>query len=152
MCASDSIKEIISNTEINYLPDFFELYNVPWAISSSAKEKIMDFYCSPRDWHKKDLLLPVKNLIIANGFIVPDKSYLYEQNCRAKTIKISYGDTEYIHILEDTPNFQVVSLPRAFIPNEKNKVKLEILDWYGGTKYDDIVISAIFFPYTLIKN
>jgi hypothetical protein len=97
-----------------------------------------------------------KAMFISIGFVSYDKPYLYKQNSRPKKIKLTVESTFSIEIdLEDTPNFQTIIFPERL----KDKVlKLEILDVYPGTKYEDTCINAILFEtsqrdyFELIKN
>ena len=149
--ASSYLTETISNKKVDYLPLVWSFENMPWALNKNASNKEITFICSTYNWdtnkHKK-----VDSLVISNGFVMPSKTHLYEQNCRAKTIRLTMNGKSITHVLEDTPNYQVVALPESFYPNPNAKVTLEILDWYQGTKYDDIVIAKVAFPVIRLKD
>lgn len=89
------------------------------------------------------------NIILVNGFVNIEKTYLYEQNSRAKDIEVIFYDTtgksktESI-LLEDTPNPQLIKCPEDFIT--KN-VKIIIKSTYQGSKYSDVAISYIGYVY-----
>ena len=82
-------------------------------------------------------------LYLFSGYISYDKPYLYEQNARPKKIKITVTDKgnsqEFIFDLEDTPNPQTLTFPDWM----KGEAKLEILEVYPGTKYQDTCIHAL---------
>ena len=153
MWASSFLKEKINGQEISYLPDRWDLFGIPWAISKYEKEKKITFITSHdnKKMDNKHPFLPISKLIIVNGLIVPDKEYLYEENCRAKNIRISYGNISKVYTLEDKANFQILELPTSVKPVPPNEITLEIIDWYQGTKYNDIVITAVLFPNAKMK-
>jgi len=78
-------------------------------------------------------------LLLLNGFISYRKPYLYEQNRRVKRIKVNSGnDIIEIFELKDTPEPQMISVK---IPNKE--IQIEILDYYQGSKYNDVCITSI---------
>jgi hypothetical protein len=81
-----------------------------------------------------------KNVFISIDFVSYNKPYLYRQNSRPKTIKITIGEGKpVIHELQDTPNYQPLVLPCGYT----GKIKLEILEVYEGTKYEDTCINDL---------
>lgn len=84
-----------------------------------------------------------KYLFLFSGYISYDKPYLYEQNSRPKKIRITLVDDpsrpEFIFNLEDTPNPQKLEFPERMYGN----ARLEILEVYPGSKYEDTCIHAI---------
>ena len=72
-----------------------------------------------------------------------NKPYLYKQNSRPKKIRLTAESLFSIEVdLIDTPNFQTIIFPVRL----KNEIlKLEILEVYPGTKYEDTCINAILF-------
>lgn len=141
-----------SGKEIKFLPeksDFFSLGSNPWAVKADASKVIN---VSTKRWrHPTMKYYPISDIVFVNGFVYPDKLYLYEQNSRAKRVKISYADTSFEAELKDTGNFQVVHLPAAIDPKADNDIRLEILDYYPGTKYSDVVISGLYYMDALVK-
>lgn len=141
-----------SGKEIKFLPeksDFFSLGSNPWAVKADASKVIN---VSTKRWrHPTMKYYPIGDIVFVNGFVYPDKLYLYEQNSRAKRVKISYADTSFEAELKDTGNFQVVHLPAAIDPKADNDIRLEILDYYPGTKYSDVVISGLYYMDALVK-
>lgn len=84
-------------------------------------------------------------LYYLGGYVSYDKPYLYERNSRPKTIKISFLDDkskeDMIVNLNDTPNPQKID----FGSRLTEKIKIEILDVYEGTKYQDTCINSFIF-------
>ena len=135
-----------AGNEIRYLPEnsnLFSLISNPWAVTKDSNKII---YINTERWRNpKTKYIPVDDIVIVNGFVFTEKDYLYEQNARAKTIKISYNDISFKTQLQDTGNFQVVHLPKSIDPTADNNIKIEIIDFYPGTKYSDVVISGIYY-------
>lgn len=142
-----------TGNEIRFIPDvgdFFSLGSNPWAVK---KDDTKIIYLSTERWrHPTTEYYPVSDIVFVNGFVYPDKDYLYEQNSRAKRVRISYNETSFEAELQDTGNFQVVHLPAAIDPKAKNNIKLEILDYYPGTKYSDIVISGVYYMDAVLEK
>lgn len=84
-------------------------------------------------------------LYLFNGFVSFEKPSLYEENARIKKIKISFPEEkdkqDLIVDLNDTPNPQKIKL--GFRCN--SKIKIEILDVYEGSKYQDACLNCIMF-------
>lgn len=135
-----------SGNEIKYVPEKNDLFFVgsnPWAVKAENKKII---YVDTKRWrHPDEKYLPISEIVFVNGFVNPDKEYLYEQNSRAKRIRISYNKTTFETELKDIGNFQVIHLPASINLNEKNNIKVEVLDYYPGTKYSDVVISGMYY-------
>ena len=147
--ASAHVQETYKNEALDYLPKYWGLFSIPWAVSSAEKIKSITFVCQSAN--AKYDFEPVKELVIVNGFISVEKTSLYTENARAKNIKISYNDVSFTYQLRDWANFQVIPLPQKIQPGEKTPITLEILDIYKGDKYQDVVISGIYFPEIHIK-
>lgn len=130
--------------EIIFFPDdLFSLDFNPWAVTENDKKMI---YLSTKRWRNSNTqYLSITDIIFVNGFVYPDKEYLYEQNSRVKGVRISYNDISFDTQLRDTGNFQVVHLPAPINPTEDNSIKIEIIDSYPGTKYSDIVMSGVYY-------
>lgn len=132
--------------EVAFIPEqnkLFGLISNPWAVTKDAKKVI---YLGTEEWRHPDYkYVPISEMIFVNGFVHPGKEYLYEQNARAKTIRISYDGTIFDTELKDEGNFQLVHLPSPIDPRAKNSISIEILDSYPGTKYSDIVISGVYY-------
>lgn len=97
-----------------------------------------------------------KYLMIMNGYFSTDKPYLYKQNNRIKTIKITGLHSKKEKILEvlDTPHPQTVDI--SFLEMIDKAVdwdtepiqvledfRITIMDIYKGTKYDDTCINCL---------
>lgn len=149
--ALNSITETINNKPIVYTPKVWSLRNIPWAVPANAEDKSIFFTIDPDN---PSVLEPVTYLVINNGYISYSKEYLYQQNSRAKTIEISYEDVCFKRELQDIANFQVVQLDKPIDINKRKKteVRLTICDYYPGSKYSDIVISAVSFPMLFLKE
>ena len=130
------VEKLKDGTELKYLPEFTWVSEIPWATKGdSSKKKIYLKPNSPMIYNA---------IVIANGFICFDKPYLYEQNSRAKTIRISWDNKTKDFELKDTPNFQTLVLSDSDTCYDGN-IQLEILDVYKGSKYSDVVISGIYY-------
>ena len=143
--ASSFITEIgKTGGEIQYIPgDCFSLTYNPWAVKESEKKEV---YISSERWRNSNCkYYPIKDIVFVNGFVFPDKEYLYGQNSRAKMIRISYDNSSFDVELQDIGNFQVIHLPQSIDPVSNTNIKIEILSYYPGTKYSDIVISGIYY-------
>ena len=82
----------------------------------------------------------IGSLIIGDGYISYNKPYLFLKNNRVKTIKISSPDFEdFTFVLLDSPHPQEIILP---YPVEN--MKIEIIDVYPGTKWDDTCLNFIY--------
>ncbi len=84
-------------------------------------------------------------IYIFNGYISYNKPYLYERNSRLKKIQITFPNNpnhkELIFDLLDTPNPQKINLGERYTET----IKLEILEVYPGTKYQDTCVNALLF-------
>lgn len=85
---------------------------------------------------------PSEDIVILNGFVDPQKRYLYKANNRVKTAIIRSEDTgepfEFEYAFEDFVHFDEIRFPRP-----AKKIIFEIKDVYPGEKWDDTCISAI---------
>jgi hypothetical protein len=89
----------------------------------------------------------ITEIRIANGHVKSDKAWF--ENSRVKTIKMYFNGEYYLTLeLNDTKALQSFKLdkPLGITEGEKDWVlKFEIADVYQGDKYDDVVISELFF-------
>ena len=139
---SSFVQEKNKDIVLQYAPKYFGLFSIPWAVYAKEEIKNITFVCET----ERNDFAPVQDLVIVNGFVCAEKDSLYKENARAKNISISYSDTSFVYELKDTANFQVIHLPKEIQPDKKELIKLEILDFYKGDKYQDIAISGIYFP------
>lgn len=119
---------------------------IPWAEAENGSgigvsidvEFVPNEFSKPDEQSKKKC----KSFVIMNGYVDFFRTDLYKKNNRVKKIQIESMDSEekynFDYILEDTPNFQEIQLPRY-----TKKIKITILDVYKGTDYDDTCISGI---------
>ena len=85
-------------------------------------------------------------LHISIGYVSFVNPELYHENSRPKRIRLAVNNTFSFDVdLEDTPNYQTITLPRPLKANEV--LQLEILDVYPGTKYTDTCINDIMYDY-----
>ena len=87
----------------------------------------------------------IDGIAISNGFVDYKRPFLYEYNNRIKKIRIhfnAFGDFLDIN-LEDIPQIQFFD----FSGRKSEKIQIEILEVYNGSRYDDTCINLI-FPYT----
>ena len=131
--------------DIDFVPvEFFGLTDNPWAVNETSENK--KIHLGTAMWRNSRInYSPIEAIIVVNGFVYPGKEKLYKENARAKTIRISYDDTTFDYELKDTGNYQVIELPKTMRLDEKNGLTIEILNWYKGTKYKDIVMSGIYY-------
>ena len=82
----------------------------------------------------------VTGLEIENGYSKSKK--LYEENMRAKDIVVSCKGEEYEFTLDDAGYgvSQKIELPE---PVDTKEIKVTVIDFYEGTKYDELCISGI---------
>ena len=90
-----------------------------------------------------ELQANISSFYLFNGYISYTKPHLYEENSRVKKIQISFLDNPKLSDLtvelEDTPNPQKVSLDVMY----NGKIRIDILEVYPGTKYEDTCITNI---------
>lgn len=130
------VEKLKNGSELNYLPDYTWISYIPWATRGDSDKK--------RIFLEPNSTITYNTIVIANGFICFDKPYLYEQNSRAKKIRITWDNQSKDFELQDTPNFQTIVLSDK---DEKydGTIQLEILEVYNGTKYSDVVISGLYY-------
>ena len=126
---SSSLTENDINYEINNLASFNQ--RMPWVegVEGNGLGEYLEF----SEDHG------YTNIIISIGYVDYSKPYLYKENSRPKTIKIISENYELIYHLDDTPNPQRINLPER-----TDKFKIEIIEVYQGTKYEDTCINFVF--------
>ena len=144
--ADDYVSEKYDNEKvINFVPNGnFDVTSIPWAVNENSRNKRI--YISNEtisgDYAKNSTIEAIGFL---NGFISPEKDYLYEQNARAKKVLVTYKGNSQEVILSDIGNYQCFKLNKPIKMNKKTEICIEILDYYHGEKYNDIVISGILY-------
>ena len=113
---------------------------------------------SEKDLTKEEIVITSQDkiaaLMIGNGFYREDKEYLFLQNRRAKEIVIEYENNpgfEHHVILMDTAFAQPVPL----VDINSKSIRIKILSYYEGTKYDDLCINyigAMKYDYQTVYN
>ena len=88
------------------------------------------------------------SFFIINGFISYKKPYLWNQNSRVKKLKMSFvSNPEYMPLeieLENTSLLQKIVIPPNYRgKNQDEKIEIEILEVYEGSKYQDTCINGI---------
>lgn len=132
-------------SKIEYIPgSYFTLNENPWAVKIDSERKEISLNTDIYRVQGFEYY-PVNYIVIVNGFVCAAKDYLYEQNSRAKRIRISYDDVSFVTELQDTGNFQYIKLPKTINPKKNITLDLEVLDAYPGTKYSDVVISGVYY-------
>jgi len=127
--------------DISYLPyhihDFS--YKTAWVegVSGDGIGEWIEFYFKNS--------APVTTLMISNGYVKNQKSY--EENGRVKKLKLYINGKVYGFLnLKDVCSEQRFEIEPIKFEKEKICVlRLEIVEVYKGTKYDDTVISEINF-------
>lgn len=99
------------------------------------------------EYHFKNKSPKVTHIVVSNGYFKSDKAW--RRNNRAKRLKVSVNGLEYgVLQLEDSKTDQRFKFD-GFEYNSDGKtdlvLKFEILEVYRGTKYDDTVITEIYF-------
>lgn len=95
----------------------------------------------------------ITEIIVANGYVKSERAY--RDNARVKKLKVYLNDKPYAILnLEDKRSVQHFSFPPLGNGDRLNDklatlppwtLKFEILEVYKGAKYDDTVISEIYF-------
>lgn len=120
----------------SYLPENISNFNLnsPWVegVDGYGIGETITFNCSKS-----------RGMIISLGYVSFEKPYLYTKNSRPKKIKVTLvnSDKSCLIDLKDTPNPQFFEYPEQL--QYEGEVKLEILDVYKGTSWDDTCINFI---------
>lgn len=86
---------------------------------------------------------PVVEIRILNGYVKSDKAW--RENSRVKRLKVyCNGKPKCILELQNSRSLQAFNVKGLFSAGAT--IRFEILDVYPGTKYQDTVISEIYFP------
>lgn len=138
--ASSSYTEIINSNVVNYSPENIKKgIDCNWVegVSGNGIDEFISFTVPGEHG--------VLGIYFVNGFFSPEKTDLYYDNNRVKTINILTYDKDmnivenFDYILKDTGQPQKISLSKV----AKNFV-LTIKEVYSGRKYEDTAITAIF--------
>jgi hypothetical protein len=110
----------------------------PWATNKDPRGMTIDVeFRIPKSEYTRQ-----NHIVILNGYANPLKRNLYKENRRIKKLQIESLD-------KDRPFSLIVSFDdevmfkRIAFPENVNKVRLTILDYYEGSKYKDFCIQYI---------
>lgn len=143
-------KDKLGNETLFLPTPWFNINSTPWAIAKIDKDSVI-YMVDERYCVSGKKYADIEELIIINGFVNPQKMYLYEENARAKNIRVSYNENTFVVTLKDTGNYQSIKLPKKIIRNKGTVIKMEILDSYEGSKYSDVVISGVLYIDAILK-
>jgi hypothetical protein len=117
---------------ISYQPPFGVLrYSSVWA------------YSGVNNWISGNVSIGINRIYFINGMLYPTDMNFFYYNNRAKTIRVSYNNIQEVFVLRDTVHPQIITLKESL--NSEQELKIEIIDVYSGTRYNDTVISFIGF-------
>ena len=135
-------QSVIASSELKEKSQTYYGYNVSSLLLDSPWVEAKD------DYGIGEYLLLEANgryIYLFNGYVSYEKPYLYSYNSRIKKLKITFVEdpskSPMIFELEDTPNPQNLDL----LERIQDKIKIEILDVYLGTKYKDTCLNGIIF-------
>ena len=136
--ASSSLKQ---QSNINYEPEniYDHNYKNVWAegVSGYGIGEYIIFHDGP--YIDDDL-----KVIISNGYVKSEAAW--KNNSRVKKLKLYCNDIPFAILnLEDSRSEQIFKFPELPASYDEWELKFEILDIYKGEKYDDTVISEIYF-------
>ena len=124
-----------SRDGIRYRPPFSRIsYDSLWAFDISHEK---NQWIAFKDFTNTD------TIIIFNGMIYPKNMDYYKYNARAKNIVISYNGNKQVETLKDSPYPQIIKLKVP--PGGERTIRIDINDYYEGTRFSDAVISFIGF-------
>jgi len=159
--ASSYYSEKVGNDIIEYLPEnmmrffwtdetaFPIIHNdiLPWVegvSGSGIEEKLMVTF---KGTYKKGTALYSKgvsdNIVILNGYVDVNRTELYKQNNRLKTIRITSTDPS-ISFSMDYHFKDVVAFHEIIFPEFVSGIEITILDVYPGSKWDDTCVTTVF--------
>jgi hypothetical protein len=98
------------------------------------------------EYHFKAESPRITQIQIANGYVKSNKAWL--ENSRVKALKMYVNGKPYAILdLKDSRALQQFNVPVLGRNNGKKDwvLRFEIADVYKGDKYDDVVISELFF-------
>ena len=87
----------------------------------------------------------INNIYISIGFVDYNKPNLFTENSRPKKIRIYYDEEIVSDMkLNDTADFQKYEIPdEIYYAKKSGTLRIEILEVYKGTKYQDTCINLI---------
>ena len=130
----ESSSYLIKNEIIYSTENLSEILGICWAEGVSGYGLNETLFLKSR--------YAVSSIHISIGYVSYDRTYLYNEYSRPKRIELTVENKYSILIdLNDTPNFQTITLPETL--NGSEILKLKIIEVYPGTKYEDTCINMI---------
>jgi|GEM_PF-2129337 len=146
---------------INYSPTPGRLglqINRAWAVRGGVGESLF----GQAGWYYYyDGILNDQHLYISIGYVAHSRPNLYFENSRPKKIRIyDINDRSIFHDFDllDTPNFQLIDVSKFTRNPTRDRrsgdwerysyhvsIRIEILEIYPGTRYNDTCINSILF-------
>ncbi len=141
---ADASSELKSNGNISYSVESANDLNYKTAWAEGVNGSGIGEYL---EYHFKNKSPKVTHIIVSNGYLKSNKAW--SNNNRVKRLKVYVNGSDYAILnLEDSKTDQRFKFD-GFIPNSDGKtdiiLKFEILEIYKGNKYDDTVITEIYF-------
>lgn len=128
-CPENLYQRFFSNNGLS----LFMINTLPWAASTSSMvdKNIYVTFEAVDEW-----------LNILNGFVDPNRPYLYKANDRLKRIKILSTDNfkEYELFVDFV---DVVYMNAIKLPRPTKSLSISIIDVFPGNKYSDVVVTSI---------
>jgi hypothetical protein len=84
------------------------------------------------------------DIVFFNVYIDPNRPDLYYANSRIKEVTVTSGQNTQMFQIQDTPNFQILSLPDGFY-DFYDLLRFTIKDIYEGSRYTDTCLAGIYF-------
>ena len=86
----------------------------------------------------------INTIIIVNGYVKSNSAW--QKNSRVKKLKVYVNNKEFVYLnLQDNISEQHFYIPEIGNFDNHFAIKFKIMEVYKGTKYDDVVISEIYF-------
>jgi hypothetical protein len=112
----------------------YMFYGTPWAVRNNAGGKGEEMTIRFR--------IPETNLNILNGFVDAERTHLYKANSRLKTIEITALESEVPFTIRADFD-DVVYFKHIKLPSPARSVSVKVIDVYKGSRYSDLVVTAI---------
>lgn len=93
------------------------------------------------EWIEKSYPKRTNKIVLLNGYVDLNHLDYYYKNERIKDIEVLIDGDRFYYTLEDSPQLQVIELPRYY----KGVFKITIKSVYAGTKYADTCLSLFLF-------
>jgi len=135
---------LVSSGKVNYKPENIHDFGYKAAWAEGVKGYGIGEFA---DCHFHSSTPRITQVKVANGYVKSEKAWF--ENSRVKSLKL-YVDGKLYAILQlkDTKALQLFDVPPLLGKKKDGKdwvLRFEIADVYKGDKYDDTVISEIYF-------